>query len=66
MLVVAQARIPTGIVGLVITASATLFAVSTLQRALLSNERYRFTTWRWAKAMVGLVLFWWIMKLATA
>ena len=66
-LVVAQAPIPTGIVGLVITASAALFAVSRLQRALLRNERYRFTTWRWGKVVVGPVLLGWILKLvATA
>ena len=58
---------PMGIVGRVITASAALFAVSRLQRALLRNERYRSTTWRWGKIVVGLVLPGWIMKLvATA
>ncbi len=57
---------PTGIVGLVITASAALFAVNRLQRALLGNERYRFTTWRWGKVVLELVLLGWIMKLATA
>ena len=54
---------PTGIVGLVITASAALFAVNRLQRALLSNERYRFTTWRGGKVVLGLVLLGLIMKL---
>ncbi len=58
---------PTGIVGLVSTASAALFAVSRLQQALLRNERYRFTTRRWGKVMVGLVLLGLVMKLvATA
>ena len=58
---------PAGIVGLVITASASLFAVNRLHRALRRNERYRFTTWRWGKVVVGLVLLGWIMKLvATA
>ena len=66
-LVVAQAPMPMGIVGLVITASAALFAVSRLLRALLRNERYRFTTWRWGKVVVGLVLLGLVMKLvATA
>ncbi len=66
-LVVAQAPMPMGIVGLVVTASAALFVVSRLQRALLRNERYRFTTWRWGRVVVGLVLLGWIMKLvATA
>ena len=68
-LVVAQATMPTGIVGLVITASAAsaaLFAVSRLQRVLLRNERYRFTTWRCGKVVLGLVLLGLVMKLATA
>ena len=64
-LVVAQAPMPAGIVGLVITASAALFAVNRLHRALLRNERYRFTTWRWGKVVLGLVLLGWVMKLAT-
>ena len=62
-LVVAQAPMPMGIVGLVITASAALFAVNRLQQAVLRNERYRFTTWRWGKAVVGLMLLGLIIKL---
>jgi hypothetical protein len=51
----------------VITASAGLVAVSRIQRALLRNERYRFTTWRWGKVVLGLVLLGLIIKLvATA
>ena len=63
-LVVAQAPMRTGIVGLVITASAAPFAVGRLQRALLRNERYRFTTWRWGKIVVGLVLLGLVIKVA--
>ena len=67
VVVFSHAPKPVGIVGLVITASAALFAVSRLQRALLRNERYRFTTWRWGKVVVGLVLLGLVMKLvATA
>ncbi|MDP1691246.1 MAG: hypothetical protein Q8L49_04710 [Burkholderiaceae bacterium] len=49
---------------LVITASAALFAAGRLQRALLRNERYRFTTWRWGKIVVGLVLLGLVIKMA--
>ena len=66
-LVVAQAPITMGIVGVLIIACAALFAASRLQQALLRNERYRFTTWRWGKVLVGLVLLGLMMKLvATA
>ena len=54
-------------VGLLLIACAALFAANRLQQALLRNERYRFTTWRWGKVVLGLVLIGWIMKLvATA
>jgi hypothetical protein len=36
-----------GIVGIVATVGLILSAASRLQRALLQNERYRFTAWRW-------------------
>jgi len=66
-LVVAQAPMSMGIVGMLVIACAALFAASRLQQALLSNERYRFTTWRWGKVLVGLVLLGLMMKLvATA
>ena len=66
-LVVAQAPITMGIVGVLIIACAALFAASRLQQALLRNERYRFTTWRWGKVLMGLVLLGLIMRLvATA
>ena len=66
-LVVAQAPITMGIVGVLIIACAALFAASRLQQALLRSERYRFTTWRWGKVLVGLVLLGLMMKLvATA
>ena len=66
-LVVAQAPMSMGIVGMLIIACAALFAASRLQQALLRNERYRFTTWRWGKVLVGLVLLGLMMKLvATA
>ena len=62
-LVIAQAPMPTGIVGLLLIECAALFAANRLQQALLRNERYRFTTWRWGKVVLGLVLIGWIMKL---
>ena len=52
---------------MLIIACAALSAASRLQQALLRNERYRFTTWRWGKIVVGLALLGLIIKLvATA
>ena len=62
-LVVVQAPTAMGIVGMLIIACAALFAASRLHQALLRNERYRFTTWRWGKVLVGLVLLGLMMKL---
>lgn len=63
---VTHAPIPTGIVGILVIACAALSAASRLQQALLRNERYRFTTWRWGKLVVGLLLLGWILKSMTA
>ena len=41
-----------GVVGAVVIGATTLFACARLSRALLSNERYWFTTWRWGRWVV--------------
>ena len=61
--VVARAPMQTGIVGMLSIACTALFAVSRLQRALLRNKRYRFTTWRWGRALTVLLLLGLMMKL---
>ena len=63
---VTHAPIPTGIVGPLIIACAALSAVSRLHRALLRNERYRFTTWRWGKVLMGLTFLGLMMKLVAS
>ena len=63
-LAVTHAPMPTGIVGIFVIACAALSAASRLQEALLRNERYRFTTWRWGRVLMGLVLLGLVMKLA--
>ena len=45
-----------GLVGAVIVMCATLAAASRLYRAIGSNHRYAFTTWRWSKALAGLLI----------
>lgn len=66
VLVVCQTPIRMGIVGTLIIACAALSAASRLQRALLRNERYRFTTWRWGRVLVGMVSLGLMMKLVAA
>ena len=62
--VVWHAPAPTGVVGPVACAVAALSATMRLHRALSANERYWFTTWRWAKIGAGLWLAGWVLKLA--
>lgn len=54
---------PVGIVGSVITAVALLCAIGRLLRALWLNHRYRFTTWRWGRLAVALLLVGVVLRL---
>jgi hypothetical protein len=42
---------------------ALLCSLSRLHRALWVNHRYRFTTWRWGRALAALLLVGAVMKL---
>jgi hypothetical protein len=55
-----------GLVGSVGCAAAVLCAITRLQRALLMNHRYWFTTWRWGKVVGAMLLMGWVMKLTTS
>jgi hypothetical protein len=55
---------PTGIVGPAVIAFAVLSAVGRVHRALCLNQRYHFTTWRWGRMVLGLLLFGLLLKLA--
>ena len=54
----------TGVAGLLLVACALWCAVQRLREAVLENERYRFTTWRWGRPVVGLLLIGALLKLA--
>ncbi len=56
VLVGMQAPQPTGLVLPLVGAAALLCALARLYRALWFNHRYRFTTWRWARVIAGLLL----------
>jgi len=62
VLVVVRAPMSMGIVGMLVIACAALSAVFRLRRALLSNRRYRFTTWRWGRVLAVLMLVGLAMK----
>lgn len=48
--------------GAAIIAAASIAAASRLRLAVWSNHRYVFTTWRWAKVLVWLILVAALMK----
>lgn len=61
---VLHAPAPTGAVGQFVVAVALLSALSRLHRAVVANHRYFFTTWKWGRRLVGLVLVGYALKLA--
>lgn len=55
---------PAGVVQPLVIAVAVLCALGRVNRALRHNERYWFTTWRWARVLGGLMLVGLVMKVA--
>lgn len=55
---------PGGVVVPVIMALAGLFAVRRCWQAIVMNERYRFTTWRWGYPVAMLMVLGIFIKLA--
>ena len=51
-----EAPQPTGIVGPLIIAVGVLSAAGRMHRAARQNHRYHFTTWRWGRPVVGMLL----------
>ncbi|MEO6744217.1 MAG: hypothetical protein ABIN08_07020 [Caldimonas sp.] len=62
---VSAAPFATGVAGLLVVAGALWFAARRLHDAVLANERYRFTTWRWGRPVAGLVLIGALLKLTS-
>jgi hypothetical protein len=56
IVVATQLPQPAGIVGPMIVALAVLSSVGRMHRAAWQNHRYHFTTWRWARVTLGLLL----------
>jgi hypothetical protein len=57
---------PVGIVGPMVIALAALSAISRAHRAVMYNERYHFTSWRWGRIVFALLLLGAVIKLTVA
>lgn len=66
MLILHRAGSAAGIMGPVLIALAVMIAISRLRRALWSNHRYRFTTWRWTRTVLALLVAAAVVRLAMA
>lgn len=53
---------PAGIVGPVVIALAVISALSRAHRAAMQNHRYHFTTWRWGRPVLGILLMGLVLK----
>jgi hypothetical protein len=53
-----------GIDGPMVIALAMLSALGRVHRAALQNHRYHFTSWRWGRVAVGLLLIGLVLKVA--
>ncbi len=63
ILMVHQAPEPVGLFGPFVGATALLCALGRLHRAFFANHHYRFTTWRWGRIAVALMLIGALLKL---
>jgi hypothetical protein len=52
----------TGLAGVVLATLAVIGGLHRLRVALWQNHRYRFTTWRWGRLLLALLLFGLAMK----
>ncbi len=58
-----HALAPTGLIAPVVDGVALLCALARLRRAIWTNHRYWFTTWRWAKLAAAMSVIGWVLKL---
>lgn len=64
VLLIRQVPGPTGVLEPVVMAFAVLFGLGRLHRALRGNHRYWFTTWRWSKVLVVMLLIGVLLRIA--
>lgn len=63
MILVSQVDTPVGVVGPAIIFVAILCLVERIHRAVWANHRYWFTTWRWGRIAMALLVFGMVLKL---
>jgi hypothetical protein len=56
------APVHTALVGQLVVACAVISGLRRLHRALWLNHRYRFTTWRWGRVVMALLLVGLLLK----
>lgn len=64
VMLIRQAPEPVGLVGPFVAAVAVLCGLGRLHRALCVNHRYWFTTWRWGKVGIAMLLMAGALKIA--
>jgi hypothetical protein len=64
VLLIRHAPEPAGLVGPFATALAVLLGLGRLHRAIAVNHRYWFTTWKWGKVAVALLIVGAVLKIA--
>lgn len=64
LVLIVQAPMNPGVLGRLIVAVCVLLALQRGYRAIVHNQSYQFTTWRWALRLVALVAFGYWMQLA--
>lgn len=62
LLGIATVAFPFGLVGWVVASAAVWNAGVRCHRAIWLNHRYRFTTWRWGRAILALVALGLVLK----
>jgi hypothetical protein len=60
---VANVPFKTGASGVLVVAAALCIAIGGVWRAVFHNNQYQFTTWRWGRFFVALILLGAMMKL---
>ena len=64
VMVIAKVPAPVGLFGAVAITWAVLVSLTRLRRALSCNHRYRFTTWRWGRLGLALIVFGGVLKIS--
>lgn len=62
--IVLSLPVPTGLAGHCVLAVCAVSALGRAHRAVANNHRYHFSTWRWGRRLLLVLLFGYALKLA--